>query len=235
MKKYLIVNGDDFGAGSGVNRGILEAHRRGSLTSTSLIVNMPWSEEAALLSRAVPDLSVGLHLNIANERREPVAGPTDDGSCREELHRQLFRFQELMGRPPTHLDSHHNAHRDPGLLPLFLDLARQYGLPLREYSPVRYFSKFYGRWGGKTHLEQIGVESLVRMLETEIQEGVTEVSCHPGYVSPDFPSGYSTERETELRTLCDPFIRQVLKEQSIQLVGFRDLGNLVTDRVMWRT
>ena len=41
--KCLIVNGDDFGASRGINRGILEAHRSGILTSTSLLVNTPWS------------------------------------------------------------------------------------------------------------------------------------------------------------------------------------------------
>ena len=224
--KYLIINGDDFGASHGINRAIIEAHRRGILTSTSLMVNTPWSEEAAFLSRGVPDLSVGLHVRIINKGREPAAGPVDDDTCCAALHGQFFRFQELMGRLPTHLDSHQNVHRDPSLLPHFLDLARQYGLPLREHSPARFFSKFYGQWGGETHLEQIGVQNLARMLETEVQEGVTELSCHPGYVDPDFPSGYSAERETELRTLCDPIIRQVLAARQIQLVSFRDLGNL---------
>jgi predicted glycoside hydrolase/deacetylase ChbG (UPF0249 family) len=65
------------------------------------------------------------------------------------------------------------------------------------------------------------------MLETEIREGITELSCHPGYADPDFSSQYSAERETELRTLCDPIIRQVLAERSIRLVGFRDLFNLM--------
>ncbi len=227
MMKYLIVNGDDFGASRGINRGIIEAHHHGILTSTSLMVNTPWNEEAAFLSRAAPDLSVGLHVHILNEAREPAAGPVADDSYRAELHDQFLSFQELMGRPPTHLDSHHNVHRAPWLLPHFLDLAQQYGLPLREHSPVRYFSKFYGQWGGETHLEQIGVESLVRMLETEVHDGVTELSCHPGYADPDFPSGYSLERETELRTLCDPIIRQALAQRSIQLISFRDLGNLL--------
>jgi chitin disaccharide deacetylase len=227
MMKYLIVNGDDFGASRGISRGIIEAHHHGILTSTSLMVNTPWNEEAAFLSRAAPDLSVGLHVRILNEAREPAAGPVADDSYRAELHDQFIRFQELMGRPPTHLDSHHNVHRTPWLLPHFLDLAQQYGLPLREHSPVRYFSKFYGQWGGETHLEQIGVESLVRMLETEVHDGVTELSCHPGYADPDFPSGYSLERETELRTLCDPIIRQALAQRSIQLISFRDLGNLL--------
>ncbi|MCI0628359.1 MAG: ChbG/HpnK family deacetylase [Acidobacteria bacterium] len=227
--KYLIVNGDDFGASRGINRGIIEAHRRGILTSTSLIVNMPCSEEAARLSRTVPDLSVGLHVHIMNNVVRPGAGPDEDNSVRAELDRQFLRFQELMGCGPTHLDSHHNVHRDPRLLPHFLDLAREHGLPLREHSAVRYLSKFYGQWHGETHLEQISVESLVRMLETEIQEGITELSCHPGYPDPDFPSGYAIERETEIRTLCDPTIRQVLTERSIQLVNFRDLDNLMME------
>jgi len=227
--KWLIVNGDDFGVSRGINGGIIAAHRRGILTSTSLIVNAPWSEEAAWLSRAVPALSVGLHVHIVSEGREGATGPIDDDSYRAELCRQFFRFQELVGRPPTHLDSHHNGHRNPRLLPHFLALARQYGLPLREHSPARYFSKFYGQWGGETHLEQIGVESLVRIFETEVQEGVTELSCHPGYVDPDFPSGYSAERETELRTLCDPIVRQALAVQQIQLVSFRDLGALLAE------
>jgi chitin disaccharide deacetylase len=225
--KYLIVNGDDFGASRGINRGIIAAHRRGILTSASLIVNTPWSEEAAALSRAIPDLSVGLHVNLDAESRGPVADLTDGTASRAELYAQFFRFQELMGRPPTHLDSHHNVHRNPRLLPHFLELARQYGLPLREHSRVRYFSKFYGQWGGETHPEQIGVESLVWMLETEVQEGITELSCHPGYVDPDFPSGYSAERATELRTLCDPAVRKILAVRQIQLIGFRDLGALL--------
>jgi len=224
--KYLIGNADDFGASRGINRGIIEAHCRGILTSTSLIVNARWSEEAAVLSRAVPDLSVGLHVHLATKGEYPTAGP-DDNDSRAELYRQFSRFQELMGRSPTHLDSHHNIHRQPRLLPHFLELARQYGVPLREHSPVRYFSKFYGQWGGETYLNQISVQSLMRMLAIDVQEGITELSCHPGYVDTDFSSGYTVERETEVRTLCDPIIRQVLAEQSIQLISFRNLVDLL--------
>jgi predicted glycoside hydrolase/deacetylase ChbG (UPF0249 family) len=216
--KYLIVNGDDFGASRGVNRGIFEAHRRGILTSASLMVNAPGSEEAAALSQSAPLLSVGLHADL----------PSADGrSGREELHRQLARFKTLLGRLPTHLDSHHNVHRDARLLPHFLELAQQYELPLREHSAVRYFSKFYGRWGGETHTEQINSESLARMMATDIEEGVTELSCHPGYVEAASPSGYSAEREIELRTLCDPAIRRVLAEQSIQLISYQDLTEVL--------
>jgi len=222
MVKYLIVNADDFGASRGINRGILEAHRRGILTSTSLLVNAAASGEAAELSRSAPGLSVGLHADVRSE----LSANADSGRLRGALDAQLARFEELLGRPATHLDSHHNVHRDLRALPDFLDLAREQGLPLREHSAVRYFSKFYGQWGGETHLEQISAESLARMLETEIAEGITELSCHPGYIDPDYSSGYSKEREAELRALCDPRIRQVLAEQSIQLVSYHDLGKL---------
>src|SRR6266487_6543297 len=225
--KYLIVNADDFGASRGINRGILEAHQRGILTSTSLLVNTAWSREAAELSRSAPEMSIGLHADLRDELKETAADP--GRRLRDELEKQFSRFEELMGRPPTHLDSHHNLHRDPRALPAFLDLAIKHGLPLREHSPARYFSKFYGQWGGQTHLEQISVESLARMLETEVGEGITELSCHPGYLDADFSSGYSTERETELRTLCDPLIRRVLAEQSIQLINYRHLGELTLD------
>jgi predicted glycoside hydrolase/deacetylase ChbG (UPF0249 family) len=221
--KYLIVNGDDFGAGPGINLGIVEAHRLGILTSTSLLVNAERSEEAAALGRAAPKLSVGLHADLLSELERPAVGSQ---GLRESLCSQLSRFEELMGRLPTHLDSHHNVHLNPQVLPVFLELARKHGLPLRGNWPVRYFSKFYGQWGGRTHLEQISVEKLASMIETEIGEGFTELSCHPGHVDASHHTTYSIEREAELRTLCDQRIRDALSEQAIRLISYHDFAKL---------
>jgi chitin disaccharide deacetylase len=221
--KYLIVNGDDFGASPGITRGILEAHRGGILTSTSLMVDRPSSEEAARLARGLPRLSVGLHIELPAGEAEGVLDPA---RCRAELQRQLERFHELMGELPSHLDAHHNAHRDPRLLPAFLGLARRYQLPLREHSSARYLSQFYGRWDGESHPEQVSVASLVRLLEAEVGEGCTELGCHPGYADPGFPSDYSQEREAELRTLCDPRVRAAVREQGIRLISFHGLRRL---------
>ena len=221
--KYLIVNADDFGASRGINRGIIEAHRHGIVTSTSLMVNTPFSAEAAKLADEVRHLSVGLHVNLPTETNGSPEHTRDD------LQKQFARFVELMGRPPTHLDSHHNVHRDPEKLPVFFALAEEYDLPLREHSAVRYFPRFYGQWGRQTHLEQISVESLTRMLETEIETGITELSCHPGYVDADHVTGYYVEREAELSTLCDPVIREVLAMQSIQLTNYHYLDRLAVN------
>ncbi len=225
--KYLIVNGDDLGASPGINRGILEAHLHGILTSASLMVNRAAAREAAEMSRAYPKLSVGLHADLDPESAEPFTDAHPEERCRAALDRQWTRFQELMGRPPTHLDSHHNAHRDPRLLPVFLDFAGRHRLPLREHSPVRYLSKFYGQWGGQTHLDQIRIANLTRMLGAEIRDGFTELSCHPGYAEADFTSGYSREREVEVQTLCAPVLGHALARFAITLISYHDLPGLL--------
>jgi predicted glycoside hydrolase/deacetylase ChbG (UPF0249 family) len=222
--KYLIVNADDFGASRGINRGILEAHRYGILTSTSLLVNAPFSQEAAELAGSARALSVGLHFNLDIELSGWGAAFPEQIS--DAVGRQFACFAALMGQAPTHLDSHHNVHRDPRALPHLVELAARHGLPLREHSPVRYLPNFYGRWNGESHLEQISPQSLSRLLETEVGEGITELSCHPGYAEADYTGSYAFEREVELQSLCAPAVRRLLAARAIQLVGYHELNSL---------
>jgi predicted glycoside hydrolase/deacetylase ChbG (UPF0249 family) len=63
----LIVKGDDMGAAHGINVATIEAHRRGVLTTTNVIVPGPWFPEAARLLRENPDLDVGVHLALTSE------------------------------------------------------------------------------------------------------------------------------------------------------------------------
>ena len=216
--KRLIVNADDFGASCGTNRGIVHAHRNGIVTSTSLLVDAPWSDDAAALVAVMPALSVGLHLDL--DRAEP-------GELRRLMERQLDRFQELMGTSPTHVDTHHDTHRAPRARAQVRRFAERHGLPLRGHSPARACSKFYGQWGGETHPEQIDVTGLERLLVGEVREGITELSCHPGYPDPELRTSYGEERELEVRTLCNPDVPALLDVLGIQLIGFRDLPGLV--------
>jgi len=218
--KYLIVNADDFGASPGVNRGIIASHCRGIVTSTSLMVDTPWSAEAAAAARALPALSIGLHadLMISNGLGEPGSPAT-----LAELSRQADRFVELVGRAPTHGDSHHNLHRDPRVLPALLEIAKRLGVPLRGHSAVRYLSSFYGQWSGESHPEQISVANLLHILASEIDGGIVELGCHPGYPDPYLSSSYAREREIEVETLCHPDLRRSIEAQGIELVSYRDL------------
>jgi chitin disaccharide deacetylase len=229
--RHLIVNADDFGACSGVNRGIVEAHRQGIVTSASLMVAMQASEEAAALAGDCPALSVGLHISFVDEQMHPVADVSDPDAFRAALDEQLALFTELLGCLPTHLDSHHHVHTRPGLLPRFREVAERCGIPLRECSGARYCSRFYGQWAGESHPEQVSVAALIRILETEVGEGVTELGCHPGYPDPTLVSSYTEERELELRTLCDARVRRFLETSGIALVAFGEVSGLAASAV----
>ncbi|HUF71963.1 MAG TPA: ChbG/HpnK family deacetylase [Gammaproteobacteria bacterium] len=229
--KYCIVNGDDFGASQGINRGIVEAHTCGILTSASLMINMPASMEAIRLADEHPTLSVGLHVNFTNEG-SPVIDLEDPESAKSELARQYRLFVERVGKAPSHIDTHHNIHRQPQLRPLFVEFADMHGILLREHSPVRYYSGFYGQWDGESHPEHVSPSQLVTVLETEIRPGFTELACHPGYAA-DYDSTYSREREVELRSLCDHIVRQRIEELQIELINFFDAGKLL--RISERT
>jgi len=224
--KYLLVNADDLGLSPGVNRGIIEAHERGIVTSTSLMVDEPASEEGARLALERSELSVGLHLKITDEFARPAIDVRAPAALSGELERQIERFELLTGREPAHLDSHHNVHLVPELAPGFASLAESRGLMLRG-SPIRYVPNFYGQWDGETHLEQIGAGTLIAIIERELGDGVTELGCHPGYVDRVLESTYSAERETELRTLCLALLRTRLEELGVKLVSSTAARRLV--------
>ena len=62
----LIVNADDFGLTSGVNRGIAEAHAKGIVTSSTLMANGPTFSQAIEIARALPDLAIGCHVTLVD-------------------------------------------------------------------------------------------------------------------------------------------------------------------------
>ena len=212
----LIVNADDYGLSPGINRGIAEAHRDGIVTSTSLLVDTPFSADAAAISAELPALSVGLHADLSAAVAEPEA-EVSSAICVEELERQIARFHALTGRWPTHLDSHHNAHRLHGLNRSFVSFGERYGLRVREHRDAKYVSAYYGHWDGCTHPEQIAVKGLQRVLGASDGD-LIELACHPGYVDQALRSSYRREREVELRTLCDKRVPQLLDELGFALL-----------------
>lgn len=222
VRKFLIINADDFGASTGLNRGILEAHTRGVVTSTSLMVTGSAAREAVAMSRDYPALSVGLHWDVTGEGDRGF-DVTDLQAVRSEFHRQVDEFHRLVGRPPTHIDSHHHVHRRAALTPVFQELAEPLRVPLRGEEGIQFVGGFYAQWQWMvTNLEYVSVPTLRRMLRDEVKPGWTEFSCHPGYVSPDFTSPYLREREAELHTLTAPAIRETIETLGIHLVSYAD-------------
>lgn len=219
-ERHLIVNADDFGASCGVNRGIIDCHRRGVLTSTSLMVTGRALDEAIALSRENPDLAIGLHFDVWGED-EREFDTHDIPATGDEFHRQLDRFLEVTGRMPTHIDSHRHAHREEHLFPHFRRWVEPLGLPLRSAGPVRFVGGFYAQWEWMvTDLKYVSVEFLQEMLRTEVPPGFTEFSCHPGYVTDDYKAVYLREREAEVETLVDPRIPATIDELGIRLISY---------------
>ncbi len=225
--RYLIVNADDFGAGHGVNEGIIAVHRAGVLTSASLMVTQPAAEAAAALATEYPDLSVGLHTDLTGEGGPPRIDIDDPSAAEFELRTQLERFADLVGQPPSHLDAHHNLHRHPPLTPVFVTVSAEMGIPLRENCPVRYFPDFYAQWDDQTHPEQVTPANLRSMLLADVKPGITELSCHPGYYDEAFDSVYHLERQLELATLLDPDLPSFLAANDIQLINYHQASALL--------
>ena len=233
MMRQLIVNADDFGRSAGINRGVIETHEHGIVTSASLMVRWPAAAEAARYARERSALGLGLHVDLSEwsyrDNRwhavyQLVAGEDGD-AVRAEVERQLARFRELVDADPDHLDSHHHVHREEPVHSVLATLADELGVPLRGRGAVRYCGEFYGR--AKRHEplpDHVSVDGLISILRS-LPAGVTELGCHPGYAD-DLETSYRDERAAEVRTLCDPRVRAVLAEEQIELRSFAELGPL---------
>ena len=228
--RALIVNADDLGQSPGVNGGIAEAAEHGIVTSASLMVRWPAAEAAARWALAHGAVSVGLHVDLAEWAYRdgawaPVYQVVDAGdplAVDDEFSRQLGAFLRLMGRAPTHLDSHQHVHRSEPLRPLLQRAGERLGVAVRDLSPaVAYSGAFYGQASrGEPYPEGITYEAFVALLD-DLPPGATELGCHPGADGlSDLDSMYLAERGVERRVLCDPRLPAALAARHIQLDRF---------------
>lgn len=150
-RRLLIVNGDDFGFSSGVNRAIIEAYDRGILTSTSLMVTGAAFPEAVEMARQRPHLAVGLHLVVGcgksvlppsqiphlvdregNFPNDPLMTglryqfhPGARAELPQEIRAQLEKFRQT-GLTLSHVDGHLHLHCHPFVLQTIIDLAEEF-------------------------------------------------------------------------------------------------------------
>ncbi len=266
MSKWLIVNADDFAFSPAVARGILDAHREGIVTSSSAMMNLPWSQEWVSLASKETDLGLGLHLVFTAGM--PLSPPSqvpslvdENGGFRrweqqlalreeidlDELERewraQLEAFRRAAGRSPDHLDGHHFVFLWPPFFRLYLEVAVELGAPVRaplsaEVAPEELLSDLdvdrrMLAEKGVPHPDHficdfydqtVQMETLGRILEG-LDEGVSELMCHPGYVDQELREidTYTGPREEELRLLCAPQVQYRIEALGIQLVNYKTL------------
>jgi chitin disaccharide deacetylase len=140
FRKRLVVNGDDFGFTPDVNEGIVEAHRDGILTATTLMANGDAFEHALRLAQENPTLDIGCHLVLVGGR-SVLSGkelPTTPARLLGALaRRQIPVYEEIRaqaqrimqaGIDPTHLDTHKHTHLVPPVLEAVARVGEEFGI-----------------------------------------------------------------------------------------------------------
>ena len=217
--KRLVVNADDLGYDPQIDRGILEAHARGVVTSATVMVDTPFAPAA--LRAAPASLDLGLHavLDPALPRAHAEA----------ELLRQIARFAELRGAAPTHLDSHKHHHARPEPLAAFAAVAAAQDLPVRALDArMRDLLRAQGvrtadHFLGDADLRPCWTPERLSSALAALEDGTTELMCHPGYAPSHARTSFGAEREVELRALCDARAPEALVRAGAVLATFRDL------------
>jgi predicted glycoside hydrolase/deacetylase ChbG (UPF0249 family) len=228
--RTLIVNADDLGLAAGVNAGIAEAHQRGIVTSASVMVRRAAVEEVARLSAEHPALALGLHIDVGQWHDEREEGkqayahcpPGEEEAVASECASQLEAFRALLGRDPTHLDSHKHAHRTEPVASVAARMAKDLRVPLRGVG-IRYEGGFYGQTDkGEPDADGISLEHLLALIR-QLPPGWTELGCHPGIGVEETQSSYAGEREQELQVLCDFRVRSVLETEHVRQRSFAEV------------
>ena len=249
-KVRVIFNADDLGRTAGINDGIFEAHRMGVVSSATLMVNYEASESAAAALSLHPELGVGLHVALTGDEpclpassvptlvdaagrfpaKPDLLGVLDPDEVRAEVRAQLERFRRLVGRAPTHLDSHHHSHRHPIICQALMEVARELDVPVRcSSAEVASALREAGIRSTDHFVERFFAEQATQPVLEEILRacppGSTEVMCHPGRVCDELRVGssYTDDRERELEILCSSTTFELLHELDIQRVDFTDV------------
>ena len=165
--RRLIINADDFGLTAGVNRAIIEAHRRGVVSSATLMAGGGAFAEAAQFAQGLPKLSVGCHVVLVDGTpllpADQVSTLLGGGNGNAEFRRGLGEFAsaalrrridpaqveaeataqmrqlQAAGITLSHFDTHKHAHMFAAILRPLLRAARACGVPAvrNPFAPVK--------------------------------------------------------------------------------------------------
>lgn len=152
----ILFNADDFGMSSGINKGILYAYQHGVVNSSSVMVNMPFFEEAVGLIHQHNLERIGLHVNLTEGKSvlKTHTSLTDtDASfkknimtstriCQNEVYREIeaqYLKAKGSGITITHIDSHLHLHMEYTFQLPFLKFSKKYGIPLRR---INFYFKY---------------------------------------------------------------------------------------------
>lgn len=188
MKELLvIVNADDLGLSETVNGEVERLHKRGVLSSATIMATGPAVEGVPSIQDRNPELGLGLHMNATNFRAVTPAireSMLCDGQgvfhldFRSRYQRRLTpllaaewmaQLEKVldMGIRIDHLDSHHHVHTWPSVLPALREVSRRSGIqwvrntrnvvPAKEKAGLSQSVKYAGKWGWSRCVRMMGM------------------------------------------------------------------------------
>ena len=230
-----------------MSEGILAAHRHGIVSSTTVLVTGALDRELVARLRD-SGLGLGLHVNLTlgapltrgrslvdgagrfvrDARRAAAGAKADD--VRAEVEAQVARFESILKRTPTHLDTHHHVGLHTPVREVVIDIARAGGVAVRSQDPeararartarLRTPDHFFGESGPDAYWS---LDRTVRQLR-ELPAGVSEFMCHPGWFDADLAySRYGRQREIEMIGLGTSAARATAVALGITLCTFAHL------------
>lgn len=244
----LIINADDFGYSKGINLGIIDAHRNGILTSTTMMANMSGFEHGVELAKENQELGIGVHLTLTCG--EPILNNVSslikDGRFHnlsfyekdfsineEELYREWeAQIQKIIeaGIQPTHLDTHHHVNILSPMKEVFIELAQKYQLPVRNNfevpKTIKTVSKFFMEFDSLSQSREIWKAMTIQHLIQDCKMyGTIEVMCHPGYLDHVVfeNSSLLEHRVFTVKELQKTSYKDALEKNGIQLGTYREL------------
>lgn len=181
--RKLIVNADDFGITKSVSDAIIKVFTNGSVSSTSMMVNMPGTDYAIDLAKQNPKLGIGLHFNISEGRsmlegsssltsnegyfysrsvqlKRLLFGSVDIGDVVAELEGQ-YNYLSNAGLTITHIDSHQHLHMNPKIFRLVAEFADRNNLKVRIAYP-HVINRVAGGIDWKKRLKQMLLDRVSR-------------------------------------------------------------------------
>jgi predicted glycoside hydrolase/deacetylase ChbG (UPF0249 family) len=223
MPSRLILNADDFGLTTGINRAIGQLHQAGALTSATLMATGPAFDDAVAVARANPSLGVGCHITLVDAI--PVAHPETiptllggdgktlrtsnidfaqallRGEIREDdiAREALAQIQKLQraGIDITHIDTHKHTHLFPAVARPLLHLAERtsIGAIRNPFEPA--FLRPLGHGGLMRRIQ-------IRLLNTRQPTFMQLSQIHHGHIlTTDGTIGISATGHLNNRTLTE--------------------------------
>jgi chitin disaccharide deacetylase len=271
--KLLIVHADDLAVSHAVDRASFFALESHAASAASIMVPCPWLTEVAEYSKAHPDADLGLHLTLtsewANYKWGPVAPwsevpglltpygylwpdvpPVVKDAKPEEVEKEIRAQVERaikVGLHPTHLDSHMGTLFVPAFFPVYVKVAREYGLPFLA-------ARVPGAPGAQLDLlrdsdilpQSIVVASNVKPenwpeyyagVIRSLKPGLTELIVHLGYddaelqaITEGHPDYGSAWRQRDFNIITSPEFHQALTDNHVTLVGWKAIKEHETAR-----